>query len=91
MKAVTVAKWGNSLGIRLPDVFAKLLDISAGDEVTINIQNDSLLVKKAAKKATCVDYLEKFYGKTYEQLTTMNLTDEKELDWGAAVGEEFDL
>jgi len=33
-----VAKWGNSLAIRLPAAVVKALDLQAGDEVEIHIE-----------------------------------------------------
>jgi antitoxin MazE len=35
-----VAKWGNSLAVRLPDAIAKFLKLKSGDEVEIVLQGD---------------------------------------------------
>lgn len=32
-----VAKWGNSLAIRIPAAVAKVLDLKAGDEIEVNV------------------------------------------------------
>lgn len=32
-----VAKWGNSLAVRLPDVVVKALKLKAGDEIEISV------------------------------------------------------
>jgi antitoxin MazE len=36
--AIQVAKWGNSLAIRIPAAVAQALDLRAGDEVEIHIE-----------------------------------------------------
>jgi antitoxin MazE len=36
--AMQVAKWGNSLAIRIPAAVAQALDLRAGDEVEIHIE-----------------------------------------------------
>jgi antitoxin MazE len=35
-----VAKWGNSLAIRLPAAVVKALDLKEGDEITVNVAGE---------------------------------------------------
>jgi antitoxin MazE len=35
-----VAKWGNSLAVRLPDAVVKALALEAGDEIEIVVQGE---------------------------------------------------
>ncbi len=39
-----VTKWGNSLGIHLPKLFAVQIGIEAGCEVDIEIRHDSIVI-----------------------------------------------
>jgi antitoxin MazE len=41
--AVRVAKWGNSLAVRLPAAMVKALSLSEGDEVEVNVTPDKAL------------------------------------------------
>ena len=39
-----VAKWGNSLGIRIPASVVQALELSEGDEVELRVEHDRSLV-----------------------------------------------
>lgn len=41
-----IAKWGNSLGIRIPRAVAKQLDIADGSEVNLTVENDQIIISK---------------------------------------------
>ena len=41
-----VSKWGNSLGIRIPNTLAKQLDITDGEQVELTIEDNHLLIHK---------------------------------------------
>ncbi len=41
-----VSKWGNSLGIRIPQVAAIEIGIEEGSEVEITIEENRLIIKK---------------------------------------------
>lgn len=43
MKTV-VQKWGNSLGIRIPSVFAKEFDLKSGSTVDIRQENGTIIL-----------------------------------------------
>ena len=51
-KKVIVSKWGNAQGIRLPEAFCRQLGIAVGDEVSLSITRDKLIVAKASDQYT---------------------------------------
>lgn len=73
-----LGKWGNSLALRIPQVFAKELDLSEGAEVEVTCVGDALLVR-SKKVAYSLDELlaqikpEQIHGET---------------DWGPTRGRE---
>jgi antitoxin MazE len=52
-----VAKWGNSLAIRLPAAVVEALDLKAGDDIDIHIADDRELV--VARKPARADLLKR--------------------------------
>lgn len=42
-----VTKWGNSLAIRLPKLFAVQMGIDPGSEVEVRAQDDTIVITKA--------------------------------------------
>jgi antitoxin MazE len=50
MQHVQVAKWGNSLGFRIPRGIADSLDIRAGDALELAPAEDGLVLKKTARR-----------------------------------------
>jgi len=50
MQHVHIAKWGNSLGFRIPRGVADSLDIQAGDTLELAPAEGGLLLKKAPQK-----------------------------------------
>lgn len=47
---IHVRKWGNSIGIRIPKVFAKKIGINSGSEVEIDVSDNKIVVFKTQKK-----------------------------------------
>ena len=41
----SVAKWGNSLALRIPTAFARELDVREGGSVEISVTNGTLVVR----------------------------------------------
>jgi antitoxin MazE len=74
-----VAKWGNSLAVRIPQHLAKEIGLTAGVEVEISIDNDRLTI--APKRKREYSLAELVAGITPENLHT-------EIDTGLLVGEE---
>jgi antitoxin MazE len=59
-----VAKWGNSLAIRLPAAVVEVLDLKAGDDIEILASGQrSLRVDKAATRRQLIERLRKFEGR----------------------------
>lgn len=42
---VTIKKWGNSLGLRLPSSIAKIMQVSEDSEVQLRISGQKLIVE----------------------------------------------
>ena len=76
---VTVAKWGNSLAVRIPASEAAKAAIKEGDEVDLTaLKKGRLMIKKVSKEAS--------FDAFYEQITVEN--SHTETDWGLPVGRE---
>jgi len=89
MAKVMIAKWGNSLGFRIPTIFAQALNLEAGDVLDITEDNSMLTIRKATKKKSAKDILEDFYGMPYEKIVERGpIADDDIIDWGPDVGEE---
>lgn len=59
-----VAKWGNSLAIRLPAVVVEALDLKAGDDIHIHVSGDrSFAIEKAPGAQELLARLRKFRGR----------------------------
>jgi antitoxin MazE len=75
-----VAKWGNSLAIRIPQNLAKEIHLAEGSEIDLGIVDGSLVVIPRTRKRYSLDEL-------VNAITPDNL--HSEIDSGAAVGNEF--
>ena len=85
MMNVQVAKWGNSLGIRIPSNVVSALDIKAGDSVSYEVRDNELVLRK---EVSTKQLFEAFYGKAVEELTEDDFGSGPEMDWGEDVGKE---
>jgi antitoxin MazE len=72
-----VQKWGNSLAVRIPSVFAREIGLSPNTKVELKIENNKLVIIPDKK-----EQLEKLL----EQITPENV--HGEVDWGGKVGKE---
>lgn len=81
MSTAKIQKWGNSQGIRLPKIMLEQADIKPDSEVMLIVQDDCIIIKKAAKhkRKSISEWFEGFEGETVC----------KEYDWGETVGEEI--
>lgn len=73
-----VGKWGKSLAVRIPDSFAKELDLAEGAEVELTHVNGGLLLRRPKANYSLEELLarikpENIHGET---------------DWGPASGRE---
>lgn len=59
-----VAKWGNSLAVRLPAKVVKGLDLKAGDEVALRqIEGRTFGISKLGEREAAIERLRAFRGK----------------------------
>lgn len=82
MQHVQIAKWGNSLGFRIPRGIADSLDIQAGDTLELTPAQCGLLLKKAPhrrKRYVLADILDSFATSAAHP----------EVDFGKPQGEEI--
>lgn len=88
MTEVTISKWGNSLGFRIPNNIVKSLKLKEGEKLSLNESENSFsAIKKTSN--TVQDVLCVFYGKSIEEIINMNIVDDEgELDWGDDIGYE---
>ena len=76
--AVTLQRWGNSLGIRLPRPLLDQLGLGEGAQLDVRLDGDKLIVARASPRPRMSDLLE---GVTPEDRP-------EEVDWGPPVGKE---
>ena len=79
MVKITIQKWGNSKGIRIPKNILDSLNLSEGDECTMEVIEHQIVIKKIEKKKKITELFENYEG-DYEA---------KEFDWGDPKGNEI--
>jgi len=79
MAATTqIAKWGNSLGLRLPKAVAREARMDEGDIVDVSVENGAVVIR-ASRLTYSLEQL-------VAGITARNRHDES--DWGTPVGRE---
>jgi antitoxin MazE len=80
MAAVTtqIARWGNSLGLRLPKSVARDAEVGEGDTVDVTVRNGAIVIRPSRPTYS----LERLVAK----ITPRNRHGES--DWGPPVGHE---
>ncbi len=79
MAATTqIAKWGNSLGLRLPKSVALEAEVDEGDTVDVLVKNGVIVIRPSRPMYSLEGLVAK--------ITSRNRHDEN--DWGAPVGHE---
>ena len=73
-----LAKWGNSLALRIPKAVAAEVDVHDGDAVDVSVQNGVIVVRPAAPRYSIDDLA--------AGITARNR--HSETDWGAPAGNE---
>lgn len=77
----TIQKWGNSQGVRIPKILLDSINWSENEEVSINIEEDKLVIEKAkTQNRKNIKELFKDYKGEYKP---------DEIDWGEPEGEEI--
>lgn len=75
---IKVQKWGNSLAVRIPKIYAKEINIDQGSAITINMEDNKLILEPKQKEEKLKALLSK--------ITKENIHDEVET--GEGVGNE---
>lgn len=74
----SVARWGNSLALRLPKSLAEDAHLSEGASVILTSEHGRLIVENARPRYVLADLLAKMKPEHRRE----------EVDWGAPLGEE---
>ena len=65
-----VAKWGNSLAVRLPATVVEALELKPGDQIVIHVRGDrTFAVEKAPGARELLARLRKYRGRLPEDFT----------------------
>ena len=73
-----IAKWGNSLGVRLPKSVAQEARLDEGDHVDVSVRDGEVVIRPARPSYTLADLV--------SRITPKNRHDET--DWGPRAGRE---
>ena len=57
----TIQKWGNSQGVRLPKTILDKLFLQENDQVEIDTENSSIIIKKATRKRRAIRSLDELF------------------------------
>lgn len=76
----TVAKWGNSLAVRIPQHVVKEIQLTEGDEIDLLVIDGNLVIKPRPRRRYSLEEL-------VAAITPENL--HSEIEAGDAVGNEF--
>ncbi len=79
MKKVTVQKWGNSYGIRIPKQTLDALQLKDKSVLYMDQTKDGIVLNKPSKEAQLAELLEQMHSEELPEL----------VDWGEPVGKEF--
>lgn len=74
-----VAKWGNSLAVRLPAQVAREINVTEGSQVDLTVQDGSVMIRVARPRYKLSELL--------ANSTPVEVTDE--IDFGEPVGQEI--
>jgi len=58
-----VAKWGNSLAVRLPAEVVRELGLKAGDRIALRADRDGLVVSRRSRPEEILEGLRRFRGR----------------------------
>jgi antitoxin MazE len=73
-----IAKWGNSLGLRLPKSVAAEAQVDEGDTVVVSVRNGAIVIRRSRPTYSLEELV--------ARITPRNRHDES--DWGTAAGDE---
>jgi antitoxin MazE len=78
MVRISIAKWGNSLALRLPKHVAEELSLKSGSQVELDIEDGSLVAKPVTKRPRLSELVKRITPKNRHAAT----------EWGGPVGNE---
>lgn len=78
MTTATIQKWGNSQGIRIPKHILDAVALKADEQVSIDVSDGMIIIKKVTHKKTISELFAGFDGEYCEE----------EIDFGEPRGEE---
>ena len=73
-----IAKWGNSLGVRLPKSVAQEAQLGEGDKVDVSVKNGSIVIRPSRSTYSLSDLVSKITAKNRHA----------ESEWGPPQGSE---
>ena len=81
----TIAKWGNSQGIRIPRALMEQLNLNLNDKVEISVADNTMYIKKSRQYQNLKERMEAFYNEPIENIFVKSTDD----DWGNPMGNEI--
>ena len=75
----TVAKWGNSLAIRIPKNIADKINLQEGSSISIDVNDNNIVITPEKPKYTLEELLADARSEDFDG----------EYDWGEPVGDEI--
>lgn len=79
MTVITLQKWGNSQGFRIPKALIESMNWGDNKEFSLTSQQDKLIIEPVKKRKSIEELFEGYHGK-YEPA---------EMDWGENAGNEI--
>ena len=79
-KTGRVSRWGNSLGVRIPQEAVERIGLKEGDSVNLEIRGDTMTIRRTRRRRKWTE-AELLRGVTPEMVRG-------EVDWGGPVGKE---
>lgn len=66
-RTLKITKWGNSQGVRLPKGALNLLSLNIGDELSISIMNDKIILSPVKNEFKFSDLFSNYIGETKQK------------------------
>jgi antitoxin MazE len=60
---IQIAKWGNSLGLRLPKSVANEASVEEGDRVSVSVRNGAIVIRPSRRAYSLSDLVSKITAK----------------------------
>lgn len=78
MSVITLQKWGNSQGFRIPKTILETLEWQENEQFSLSAQKDKIIIEPVKKRKTIQELFADYEG-SYESA---------EIDWGEPAGKE---